>query len=238
METRSFTKGMTASLPIMASYLALGIACGIVLYDAGFSVWAIFLMSTLVYAGAAQFLAGSMVVLGATVPSIIVMVFFLNLRHILMSASISSYVKKKPLSFLALFSHTLSDESFGINYSRFQKGDWTPNEALITNLFNYSAWAVSTLIGGVIGSQFSINTLIMNYALIAMFLCMMVLQFVSKAHVIAGVVSVALSIIFTVLLKHNIALVLATLIASFIGYFIEKKASEGKTSDKGVNANE
>lgn len=229
MRNESILSGMKASMPIMASYLGLGIACGIVLYDAGFNVLAIFLMSSLVYAGAAQFLAGSMMALGATVPSIILMVFFLNLRHVLMSASIAKYVKKKPLSYLSIFSHTLSDESFGINYSKFQKDDWTTNEALVTNLFNYSAWVVSTVLGGIIGSQVTINTLIMNYALIAMFLCMMVLQFVSKEHIIAGVVAVVLSVLFTILLKHNIALVLATIIASFVGYYIENR-----TVEKGV----
>lgn len=233
MRKESILSGMKASMPIMASYLALGVACGIVLYDAGFNVWAIFLMSSLVFAGAAQFLAGSMVALGAAVPSIILMVFFLNLRHVLMSASISNYVKNKPLSFLAVFSHTLSDESFGINYSNFQTDDWTPNEALVTNLMNYSAWVMSTVLGGVIGSQFTINTLIMNYALIAMFLCMMVMQFVSKEHIIAAGVSVVLSVVFTLVLKHNIALVLATVIASFVGYYLQNR-----TAGKEVRVND
>lgn len=233
MSKETVMSGMKASLPIMASYGALGLACGIVLYDAGFSVMAIFLMSALVYAGAAQFLAGSMVALGAAVPAIVLMVFFLNLRHVLMSASISNYVKSKPLGYLSVFSHTLSDESFGINYSRFQTDEWTANEAMVTNLFNYSAWTLSTVAGGVIGSQFTINTLIMNYALIAMFLCMMVLQFVSREHIIAGGVSVVLSVVFTLVLKHNIALVLATIIASFVGYYIQNRSLR-----KGVKIND
>ena len=104
---------------------------------------------------------------------------------------------------------------------------------MITNLFNYSAWSLSTVLGGIIGSQFTINTLIMNYALIAMFICMMVMQFVSKAHIIAGIVSVVLSVLFTVVLKHNIALVIATVLASFVGYYLEKRSAE-----EGVKAND
>ncbi|MER2063245.1 MAG: AzlC family ABC transporter permease, partial [Alkalibacterium sp.] len=178
-------------------------------------------------------LAGSMVSLGAAVPSIILMVFFLNLRHVLMSASMSGFVKNKSLGFLGLFGHTLTDESFGINYSRFQTDDWTANEAMVTSLFNYFAWTLSTVLGGVIGSQFAINTLIMNYALIAMFICMMVMQFVSKTHIIVGGVSVVLSVFFTVVLKHNIALVIATVMASFVGYYIENK-----TLEEGVSVND
>lgn len=233
MKNKTIMNGMKASMPIMASYIALGLACGIVLYDAGFSVLAIFLMSLMVYAGAAQFLAGSMAALDAAVPSIILMVFFLNLRHILMSASISKYVKNKSLGFLGLFGHTLSDESFGINYSRFQKEDWTANEAMVTNAFNYSAWTLSTVLGGIIGSQFAINTLIMNYALIAMFICMMVMQFVSKTHIIVGLVSIVFSVFLTVVLQHNIALVIATVLASFVGYYLENR-----TMEEGVRVND
>lgn len=219
--------GVKASTPIMASYIALGVACGIVLYDAGFTVLYIFFMSLLVFAGAAQFLAASMTLTGASVAAIIVMVFFLNLRHVLMSASISEYVKKRGIGFLTLFGHTLSDESFGINFSHFQKGGWSPEEALTASLSNYGTWVISTVLGGLIGSQLPINTTIMNYALIAMFLCMMVMQFVSQAHRIAAVVSVIATVILTIILQHNIALVIATLIASFIGYYIENRNGTG-----------
>lgn len=218
--------GVRASTPIMASYIALGIACGIVLFDAGFTVVQIFLMSLLVFAGAAQFLAASMALTGASVSAIIVMVFFLNLRHVLMSASISEFVKNRGLTYHVLFGHTLSDESFGINFSHFQQGDWSAEEALTASLSNYGTWVGSTVIGGLIGSQLPINTTIMNYALVAMFLCMMVMQFVSKAHMVAALVSVGATVMLTILLQHNIALVIATVIASFTGYYVDQSKAE------------
>lgn len=234
MNREIIVSGVKASSPIMASYIALGVACGIVLYDAGFSVGQIFLMSLFVYAGAAQFLAASMVAFGAVFPSIILMVFFLNLRHVLMSASISSFVKNKSLKFLGVFGHTLSDETFGINYSKFQNEEWTPKEALVTSMSNYGTWILSTVLGGLIGSQIPINTMIMNYALIAMFLCMLVLQFVSKPHIIAAAVSIILTVFLTILLQHNIALVIATILASFVGYYIETRGNRSKGGDKYV----
>lgn len=234
MRNETVKSGMKASAPIMISYAILGIACGIVLYDAGFGLSAIFLMSALLFAGAAQFLTAGMVVAGASFPSIVLMVFFLNLRHLLMSASISRHVKEKTIGFIGLFSHTLSDETFGINYSRFEKGDWTPNEAIVTNLVSYSTWVMSTVIGGAIGSQFTINTMIMNYALIAMFLCMMVQQFVSRAHVLAGGAAMLLTVGLKIILQHNIALVIAAVLASCLGYILEKSEARAE----GVKASE
>ncbi|WP_208559173.1 AzlC family ABC transporter permease [Marinilactibacillus kalidii] len=213
--------GVAASMPIIATYAVLGMACGIVLYDAGVSVLGISIMSVMVYAGAGQFLAASMLVLGAAVPSVVMMVFFLNLRHVLMSASMSTYVKEKSFGFIALFSHVLTDESYGINYTKFREGNWSPEEAMITSVINYSTWVISTIVGGFIGSQIQVNTIIMNYALIAMFLYMMVQQFISKEHLIAGIASIILTVILTIVLKHNIALVIATILASFVGYGLE-----------------
>lgn len=223
MPKNTIVSGIKASAPVMASYIALGLACGVVLQDAGFSLLGILAMSLLVYSGAGQFLAASMVVIGATNPAIIVTIFFLNLRHVLMGASISKYVKQRKLGFLTLFGQTLSDESYGVNYTNFLSGRWTTNEALVLSLSNYSAWAMSTVIGGAIGSQFAINTVIMNYALIAMFMCMMVNQFVSKDYIIAAAIAIVLTVLLTIILQHNISIVLAAVLASCVGYYLERR---------------
>lgn len=232
MSREIIQSGVKVSFPVMVSYVVLGIACGMVLFDAGFNIIEIGLMSSLVYAGAAQFLAASMVAMGASFPSIIIMVFFLGLRHILMSASISSFLKEKSLPYMLLFGHTLSDESYGLNYSLFLKGDWSPDEAMVVGVSNFLTWVLSTIVGGLIGSQISINTVIMNYALIAMFICMMVQQFISTEHMIAGIASIVITVILKVILKHNIALVISSIIASFIGYALEvRKRDLGKGTE-------
>lgn len=221
MKIETIKSGVKISSPVIISYIALGIACGVVLYDAGMNVLGIGIMSLLVYAGAAQFLAASMIVLGASIPSVIIMVFFLNLRHVLMSASLSSFVKERSFGFISLFSHVLTDESYGLNYTKFREGDWSTDEAMVMSLSTYGTWVVSTIIGGAIGSQFQVNTVIMNYALIAMFSCMLVLQFISREHLIAGIVSAGTTVLLMVLFKHNISLVIATVFASFVGYYLE-----------------
>lgn len=229
MNKEAVHNGVKQSIPIVTSYLTLGMACGVVLQDAGLSYAGILLMSLLVYSGAAQFLSASMLVMGATNPAIIVTVFFLNLRHVLMSASMTKYVKEKNVGFLTLFSHTLTDESFGVNYTLFRDQEWTPNEALVLNIASWWSWAIGTVIGGILGNQFVINTTIMNYGLIAMFIAMMVNQFVKKEYIIAAVVAVVSTVVLTVIIQHNIALVIAALFASFVGYRLEVR----KESEKG-----
>ncbi|UDE94858.1 AzlC family ABC transporter permease [Carnobacterium viridans] len=106
MKKQDWMDGLKVIYPVMISYVPLGLAGGMVLYDAGFNAVTILAMSLLVFGGAAQFMAASMVSMGASIPAIITMTFFLNLRHLLMSSSMSSFIKKTSLPF-TLFSVTL-----------------------------------------------------------------------------------------------------------------------------------
>lgn len=233
MEKEAWSKGFKIVFPVMLSYVPLGMACGMLLYEAGISVFGIGLMSILVFAGAGQFMAASMLTAGATIPSIIIMTFFLNLRHLLMSSSIAPFFKKKSVPFLMLYSHTLADESYALNYTQFRTDkEWSTDSALTTNLLAYSSWVLSTILGGYIGSAFAFNATIMNYVLIAMFICMLVSQFVSRIFVIVGLVAGVLSVLLMVLLNHNISLVIAAIIASFVGYVLDERR-EKKQAAKG-----
>jgi len=226
MTKKDWLEGFKQIIPVAASYIPLGIACGMALQDAGFSSVGIFLLSLLVYAGAAQFMAASMVAVGASVPSIILMTFFLNLRHILMSSSISSYLKKKSPSFMLLFSHTLSDEAFGVNIHRFTTKNWSPEKGMAANLLGYSTWVFSTVAGGLIGTTLNIHTVVVNYVLIAMFICMLLDQFVSRTHLIVGIAAGVLAVILKIILQHNISLVIAAVLASLVGYLLDARQQE------------
>ena len=52
----SFKSAFPQTLPVLAGYVSLGIAFGILLRDAGYGVFYAFLMSLFVFAGSAQFL--------------------------------------------------------------------------------------------------------------------------------------------------------------------------------------
>lgn len=209
--------------PVALSYIPLGIACGMALQGAGFSSIAILLMSVLVYAGAAQFMAAAMVTGGASVVSVVVMTFFLNLRYLLMSSSISSYLKNKSHAFMLLFGHTLSDESFGVNIHRFSLNNWSAEKGLAANLLGIFAWIGSNVVGSLIGSTLNIHTVVVNYVLIAMFICMLLEQFVTRTHLIVGLTAGVLSVVLKVMLQHNISLVIAAVIASFVGYMLDAR---------------
>jgi len=224
----SLSKGMQAAFPVMISYVAIGLACGIVLFDAGFSILQVLLLSIFVYSGAGQFLIASMVLSGASLTSVLLTTFFLNLRMILMSASLVDYVKKESPLYLFLFGITTTDESFGLNYTYFQGADWNTSEAMVVNIANYITWIISTIVGGMLANVIEIDTTVMSFAIVALFISMTVNQFVDKKYIITGVISIVLTILFTVLLQNNISIVIAAIISSCIGYLMDKNSSKNQ----------
>ncbi|MGX7418682.1 AzlC family ABC transporter permease [Carnobacterium gallinarum] len=222
MQKKVWLESLKVIYPVTLGFIPIGFACGMVLYDAGFSPLAISVMSFLVYAGASQFMVASMIVMGATVPAMIVMTFFLNLRHALMSSSLSTYLKKSSKPFLFLFGHSLADESYAVNYNQFLNHKWDAEHAMATTLIPYFVWGISATIGGLVGTQISINTTIMNYVLIAMFICLLVMQFVSPLFIFVGLLSGVLSVGLMILLHHNIALVIAAIVASIVGFLLDE----------------
>ena len=70
------------TVPIFFTYLFIGIAFGILMSDAGYSVLLTTASSLFIYAGSMQLVMVPMMTSGASLLSLAVMAFFVNARHI------------------------------------------------------------------------------------------------------------------------------------------------------------
>ncbi|MEF9951045.1 MAG: AzlC family ABC transporter permease [Clostridium sp.] len=215
-------RSLAVSIPIIIGYIPVGIASGVLLNSAGLTAFEAMLMSSLVLAGGAQFIAASMIAASASISSIIITTFIVNLRHTLMSTALSQYIKNEPKGFLLLFSHGITDETFAININEFSKGDWSARDAAFINIIAWSLWVLSNGIGGYAGEVIPINDSVVNFVLISMFIFLLVMQVKNKIFVFTAIVCVALSVIFYYYFQNSLYIILATIIASFIGFKIEK----------------
>jgi len=77
-------QGAAAAWPICLGYLSVGLALGALTQQAGLPFWAVGLMSILVFAGSAQYIAIAMLNAGASPVSIILTTMVVNLQHTLM----------------------------------------------------------------------------------------------------------------------------------------------------------
>ncbi len=140
-------EGLIAGSPICLGYIPLGLALGVVAQKAGLAPIHVGLMSLLVFAGSAQFIAISMLVSGADPLSIIVTTFVVNIRHLLLSASLAVHLKGVHRILLSLFAYGVTDESFAINISHFRLGGWGLHQAMIVNTIANFTWIASTVLG-------------------------------------------------------------------------------------------
>ena len=210
------------SMPLCLSYIPIGLACGILLHAAGFNFIMILIVSIVVFSGGAQFILASLLTINAPLSSIFLTLFFLELRYALLGSSLSKYIKSESQHFIWLFAISMNDENYAINYLKFATDKkWTPKDALMVEHYSLISWSVANMVGGLIGSAISINLEVVDFALTALFLYMIVMQVQSHLTLLISILSAVLAVVFMVLTKSIIGVIIATLIASFVGFLIE-----------------
>ncbi|MDM5187951.1 AzlC family ABC transporter permease [Bacillus sp. DX4.1] len=225
----TFRQGVKDCLPTVLGYLSIGIAAGVIEKTAGFSLAEITLMSILIYAGSSQFILAGMFAAGAPASAIIFTVFFVNLRHLLMSAALAPYLKKVPFMKNMIIGSQITDETFGIAAQHASGKQYLSEKWMLgLNVTGYLNWILANIIGGIFGEWIpDPHTYGMDYALPAMFIGLFVLQLMSSHPNLAIHVSVAVAAIVIAYSVHffvpaSVAVIIATLAAATIGVVIEK----------------
>lgn len=137
------------------------------------SAWGAVGLSIFVFAGAAQFVAVSMIMNGAPPAVVISAAFAVNFRHVLMSAALSSHAAEWSAPKRALFGAMLTDESFALHSVHFAEGDADYVAAVVMNTSAYLSWVAFGVIGHSLGALVSgseAEALGLDFALPAMFI--------------------------------------------------------------------
>jgi 4-azaleucine resistance transporter AzlC len=157
--------------PIMLGYAPIGAAYGLLAQQTGIGVWPTLCLSVFVYAGAAQFIAVSMLSGGMGAAAIVGATFVVNFRHVLMSAALSPFLPSWKKRQLVAFGGMITDESFAIHSRNFAQGDIDPQAAISLNLAAYLTWAATGMVGFHMGALIDRpETWGLDFALPAMFI--------------------------------------------------------------------
>ena len=218
-------EGLAAAWPICLGYIPIGIAFGVLAQKAGLSLFEIGLMSIFVFAGSAQFIAVSMLSGGAAVAPIIITTFMVNLRHLLMSSSLAVFLSRAGRVRLSLYAYGVTDESFAVNYTRFGQGGWDLNRSLVVNHASNLAWVISTVLGGAGGRFIPERAFGIDYALIAMFICLLVFQMRGRKYAVTAIIAGVSAVIFSLLIPGNSYIIIASVVAATVGVFLKKPLS-------------
>src|SRR3989339_2262179 len=224
-------KGFAAAWPVCLGYAAIGLAFGVIARKSGLHPLEVGLMSLLVYAGSSQFIAAAMIGNGAGILPIVLTTFVVNLRHLLMSSSLSVYLRELNAPQTALFAYGITDESFAVNSARFRQGNWNWQTALVVNHISNFAWIASTIAGSMLGSFVPDGALGLDYALTAMFICLLVFQLRDSLQIVVALLSGIIAVIIALVVPGNYYVILASFFAATVGLIIRRKKQSGKNHE-------
>ncbi len=204
------------AFPVMVSYFFISIAFG-VLASQHLGVASV-LMSLLVFAGAAQFIALRMMDEKAGLLLIVLTTLLINSRHLLMSSYMAGLFGRLSSIRKAILAFGITDETFAVGISRAKEsGDYSFQLRL--NLLALSAWVSGTAFGLLFGQLIpaSVNA-VLPFGLTAMFIAILTSNVRSSSHA----VSAAVAGVVAVLLGSSLGIFLAAIAGIVAGGVVER----------------
>lgn len=218
-----FWVGVLDSLPVIVGIVPFGLACGIMGITVGLTPLETVLMSALVFAGAAQFVALTMLGAGPAGWGLIVLTTLLiNLRHLLMGASLVPYMNRLSVRRKALLAFGLVDETYALTMDRIRKQGYDPGYQLGSNTSFFIAWVTSTSAGAFLGERIP-DPLAwgLDFAMPAMFLALLVPRLEGRTAMVVCATAATVAVLAALYLPGKWYIIIACLAASMAGGLME-----------------
>lgn len=212
---KNIKEALKASIPVMMGYIVLGTAFGMLLESKGYGVIYALAMSTFIYAGSMQFVAINLLTSGASLVSAAIMTLFVNARH--MVYGLSMIKKFKGMGHLKPYMiFSLTDETYSLLVgSKVPDGCEEKYYLFFISLFNQCYWIIGSLMGSFIGSMLSINTTGLDFAMTALFVVIVLEQYLTSEKHIYTYIGFAVSIVCLIVFGSE-----SFIIPSMIGIII------------------
>jgi 4-azaleucine resistance transporter AzlC len=227
MNKKIFKAAFPLTIPVMAGYLFLGAAFGILLQSKGYHVIWAFLMSFTIYAGSMQFVAVDLLAGGATLISTALMTLMVNARHLFYGLSMLGKYKdtgkKKPYLIFALTDETYSLTTTAKPPEGIDKGWFYFTISLLNQLY----WITGSMAGAFLGSVIAFNTKGIDFVMTALFVTIFMEQWLSTKEHRPALIGVIVSIICLVIFGAQ-NFIIPAMIAITIVLLIMKNTMERK----------
>jgi len=221
-EIKIFWQGVRAEFPLLVGVFPFGMIYGALALNAGLSTSAAQLMSSIVFAGSAQFITTQLVYDSAPAAVIVLTIAVVNLRHMLYSASLAPYLKNLSLKWKVLLSYLLTDEAYAPSIIQYEKEGVTP----LSHLFVFGAgfslwfnWQISTALGIFLGAAIP-KSLPLDFALPLTFIAM-VMPMLKNKPMTAAALSAGIVALLAYSFPYKLGLILAALTGIAVGTILE-----------------
>jgi 4-azaleucine resistance transporter AzlC len=175
--TAAIGPAFAASVPVLLGYVAIGLAFGLLLVKSGQPWWLATVMSLVVFAGAAQFMAVGLLAAGTSIAEIAVLTFVINARHMVYGLSLLDRFGACR-RFKAYLVFALTDETYGI-LTTVEPPAGVDRESFYAavSALDQSYWVSGSLVGALAGGLIpGAWTRGLDFALTALFVVLLVEQ--------------------------------------------------------------
>lgn len=222
-----FWHGVRDELPILLGVLPFGMIYGVSAISAGIPASIAQAMSCIVFAGAAQFVIVQLIAAGTPMLVIILTAFIVNIRHMLYSASVSSYTRNLYPLWKWLLAYLLTDEAYAVTILHYQE----PGENLQRHRYFLGAglalwmtWQLSTAAGIFLGRNIP-AAWSLDFTSTLTFIALVVPVLKDRISTTVALTSV-ITALLVIALPLNLGVALAALVGITVGLILETKQTK------------
>ena len=230
-QSKQFWAGVRAEIPLLIGGFPFGLIYGALALGAGLSPAESQMMSSIVFAGSAQFIASQL--LHESTPGFVIVltIAVVNLRHMLYSASLAPYVASLSTRWKVLLSYLLTDEAYAPTIIHYEKHGITPYAHwfwLGAGLALWIEWQIGTALGIFLGAAIPESSAL-EFALPLTFIAMLV-PVLKDRPAIAAALSAGVVALLSFSLPYQLGLILSALVGILVGTVLEGNKSPGGTA--------
>jgi 4-azaleucine resistance transporter AzlC len=207
-----FLSGVRDLAPLLAGVAPFGLIYGVLALASGIPPAAAMAMSSIVFAGSAQFMLAQLFGAGAPALVMVATVALVNLRHALYSASLAPHLAHLPRRWKIVLAYLLTDEAYAATVHRYAGPPRGPNaqwHALGAGLTLWIGWQASTACGIVVGAKLPASVPL-DFALPLTFIAIVVPMIRSRAALAAAAAAAGVALA-AAHLPYKLGLVAASL---------------------------
>ena len=220
------------TIPVFTGFTLLGAAYGILMNSKGYGVGWTMLISLMVFAGSAQYVAITFLTTLFNPTHALLMTLMVNARHLFYGISmLDRYKNVGKLKPYLIFG--LCDETFSIVYSAKPPEDIDKSWFyFFVTFLNHSYWILGSLIGGLLGSMVSFNTKGLDFVLTTLFVSIFVGQWKNKKDHRPAMIGILSSIVSLIIFGQNGFIIPAMIAIIVVLTIIGEKDKDNKEFTK------
>ena len=212
---------------MLVTVFVVGLSFGIVALQAGLAPAEILATSVFVFAGASQFAMVQLFKDGAAWPLIVATVLLINLRHLLMAASLRPYFAHVSIARRLAAAFVLTDEAFAMAIGWFRRGRTELTYYATFAVALYLGWIAATIIGMLAGPSIGEPRRFgVDFAITATFTAIVVLGVRRRSDAVVAVVAALIAAALAYLGASVVAVVTAGALAPLLAVVAREDGTE------------